>query len=83
MSSQAACRTCRYWAPDYMIEGAAGSEPSHDGTCRFNPPQLVQRPAGDLFSIWPPVDQDDWCGKHQRTDSLVSTLAERDLAQLL
>lgn len=63
MNPQAACRTCRYWAPDYVIEGDAGSEPSHGGTCRFNPPQLVQRPAGDLFSLWPTVDQDEWCGQ--------------------
>lgn len=58
--TQPQCVTCRFWAPDYI----EGTEPSLGGTCRFNPPQINDR-HGDRYWLWPVVDQDDWCGRHQ------------------
>ena len=54
------CSTCRYAAP-----GAAGNK--WFGECRREPPIAArgQGPHNPIVRYFPPVQADDWCGKHQ------------------
>lgn len=48
------CGNCRFYRKS-----------EEGGQCRFNPP--VMYVDGDsLYAVRPIVDEDEWCGKHQR-----------------
>lgn len=56
MAQERCCGNCRFWV-DY----------GGDGECHLNPPVVTLDPQGDVFSFWPEVLEDGWCGKHERS----------------
>lgn len=54
------CDLCRHFDRDATADG-----PGVSGWCRRNPPAAVIE--GDSVTvIWPPVDNEDWCGEFVR-----------------
>lgn len=51
------CSSCRYF---YRMN-------TEGGECRRNPPKVFDRPGQwvDEISLWPVVNDYDWCGEHQ------------------
>lgn len=55
------CQNCRYSRVATQM-GTRGL------FCRFDPPKTATLPQKDgmyVTALWPQVDEDAWCGKHQ------------------